>query len=152
MDNIMYVVTNTTKTFSIDLDTRQVTLMRNIDAVSIAVDWLGRRVYWSSANQQRVISLHRINRSLFNHWKFVKQIGRSLADGRETEMLSIMNGMANHLVIDSIKGKLIWCSGHSVKGSMLNGDNLQTYWSTNYFSGELGKFIPFFIHVEIADK
>lgn len=84
-----------------------------------------------------------MNRSILIDWSFiqfffVKQIGRSLADGTGTEMLSIMNGMANHLVIDSIKGKLIWCSGHSIKGSMLNGDELHTYWSTNYFSGELG--------------
>ena len=60
MDNIMYVVTNTTRMFAIDLDSRQVNLMRNIDAVSVAVDWLGRRVYWSSANRQRVIPLNQM--------------------------------------------------------------------------------------------
>ena len=68
------------------------------------------------------------------------QIGRSLADGSHTEMLPIMNGMASHLAIHSAKGRLVWCSGHSIKGSHLNGDNLQTYWSTNYFSGELGTY------------
>ena len=54
MDKVMYVVTNATKMYSIDLESRHVSLMRNVDAVSVATDWLGRRVYWSSASRQMV--------------------------------------------------------------------------------------------------
>ena len=68
MDSIMYVVTNTTRMYMIDMDSRQVTLMRNIDAVSVAVDWLARRVYWSSANRQRV-SFLRFDFFAFEFWK-----------------------------------------------------------------------------------
>lgn len=54
MHDSMYVVTNTSQMYHIDLTSRAMTLMDEIEAVSVATDWLARKIYWSSAKRQTV--------------------------------------------------------------------------------------------------
>ncbi|KAK4016061.1 hypothetical protein OUZ56_031022 [Daphnia magna] len=114
MHNSMYVVTNTNRMYHVDLTSRNVTLLEGLEASSVATDWLSRKVYWSSANRQT--------------------IGRCAADGSGQEWLPII-GRATSMAVHSTKGKLVWCTGHSVEGSFLNADNRQTYWSSGLHSG-----------------
>lgn len=50
----MYVVTNTSRMYHIDLLSRAMTLMEGIEAISVATDWLARKIYWSSAKRHTV--------------------------------------------------------------------------------------------------
>ena len=54
MNDSMYVVTNTSQMYHIDLPSRIMTLMEGIEAVSVATDWFARKVYWSSFNRKTV--------------------------------------------------------------------------------------------------
>lgn len=65
---------------------------------------------------------------------YLLQIGRSWQDGSQTEWLPII-GIATSLAIHSRKGKLVWCTGHSVEGSPLNAEERQTFWSSGLRSG-----------------
>lgn len=50
-------------------------------------------------------------------------------------------GIATSMAIHSTKGRLVWCTGHSVEGSFLNADDIQIYWSSGLHSGDQGTFI-----------
>lgn len=50
----MYVVTNSSRMYRINLQTRNVSRLENIEAISVATDWLGRKIYWSSSKRQTV--------------------------------------------------------------------------------------------------
>ncbi len=54
MHDSMYVVTNTSQMYHIELPSRIMTLMEGIEAVSVATDWFARKVYWSSFNRKTV--------------------------------------------------------------------------------------------------
>lgn len=66
------------------------------------------------------------------------QIGRCASDGSQHEWLPIV-GIAKSLAVHSARGKLVWNTGHSIEGSLLNGDKLETYWSPGLFSGSQGR-------------
>lgn len=57
MYDSMYVVTNTSRMYHIDLLSRVMTVMEGIEAISVATDWLARKIYWSSAKRQTVLFL-----------------------------------------------------------------------------------------------
>ena len=61
MQDYIYAVTSANKLYKIHMDeSKNVTLMENIEAVSVAADWLSKKLYWYSARTQMVIvfSLH----------------------------------------------------------------------------------------------
>jgi len=51
----LYLVTNTTHVYWHNLTTHDTGHLREVDSVgSIAVDWIGRKLYWSNPKQQLV--------------------------------------------------------------------------------------------------
>ena len=140
LDNYIYVVTNQSRVYVVDVASKNVSLMKNVDAVSVAVDFLAKRLYWSSATAR----LETVSLYLISILDFVKkmiylnavnlQIGRTLYDGSQSEWLPI-NTVAKHLAVDSLRGKLIWCTSHSVQASSLNAEDPYTYWKTGMFPG-----------------
>lgn len=51
----LYLVTNTTHVYWYNLTTHDTGHLREMDSVgSIAVDWIGRKLYWSNPKQQLV--------------------------------------------------------------------------------------------------
>lgn len=48
MHDLVYAVTNASQLFQIDIKHRNVSLIRNSDAISVASDWLGEKIYWST--------------------------------------------------------------------------------------------------------
>lgn len=58
MHNSMYLVTNKRQMYQVDLVTHRKTLLEGIsEVVSVATDWLARKIYWSSARRQSVSHL-----------------------------------------------------------------------------------------------
>lgn len=54
MSDMLFAVTNASRMLKIDVASRNATLMKNIEAISVAVDWLGRKIYWGSSKRQTV--------------------------------------------------------------------------------------------------
>ncbi|XP_078617344.1 proto-oncogene tyrosine-protein kinase ROS-like isoform X3 [Branchiostoma floridae x Branchiostoma japonicum] len=82
-------------------------------ARAVAVDWIGRKLYWANSAQ------HRIYRSQLN--------------GDSVEQ--VMSASVQDLEIDSLSGHLFWTSAHSVERARLNGQGRTTYWRVENFSG-----------------
>eukprot|EP00058_Branchiostoma_floridae_P027612 XP_002613103.1 hypothetical protein BRAFLDRAFT_125708 [Branchiostoma floridae] len=82
-------------------------------ARAVAVDWIGRKLYWANSAQ------HRIYRSQLN--------------GDSVEQ--VMSASVQDLEIDSLSGHLFWTSAHSVERARLNGQDRTTYWRVENFSG-----------------
>lgn len=55
MIDSIYAVTNASRMYKISLQSRRVSLLENIEAISVATDLLGKRIYWSSLKRQTVI-------------------------------------------------------------------------------------------------
>lgn len=53
--DILYLVTNTTKVYWYNMTSHEYGHLHNLDSVgSIAIDWLGKKLYWSNPKQQLV--------------------------------------------------------------------------------------------------
>ena len=61
MYDSIYAVTNTSRMYRINFHSRNVSRLDTIEAVSVATDWLGRKIYWSSSKRQtvQIISLQK---------------------------------------------------------------------------------------------
>ncbi|GAB6030941.1 hypothetical protein CHUAL_007766 [Chamberlinius hualienensis] len=81
---------------------------------SLSVDWLAKKLYWSSPKHQT--------------------ISRSNFDGTQVEHPIIMT-IAKDLNIDSMNGYIYWTTSHTVECSRLNGGDKKMYFQTGIFSG-----------------
>ncbi|XP_044740104.1 proto-oncogene tyrosine-protein kinase ROS [Chrysoperla carnea] len=115
-NNILYMATNTTRVYQYDLNSERLDQMNEIDsASSIAVDWIGKKLYWSNPKQQLIT--------------------RGNLNGGQHEPLPIVT-LARELNIDSINAYLYWSNGHSVECARLNGAERRPYYSGQLFSGK----------------
>ncbi|XP_066301106.1 proto-oncogene tyrosine-protein kinase ROS-like [Branchiostoma lanceolatum] len=82
-------------------------------ARAVAVDWIGRKLYWANSAQ------HRIYRSQLN------------GDSME----QVMSASVQDLEVNTLSGHLFWTSAHAVERARLNGQDRTTYWRVENFSG-----------------
>ncbi|KAG1702093.1 Proto-oncogene tyrosine-protein kinase ROS [Nymphon striatum] len=115
--NLLIFTTNASQVYSYDINSlNPLQHLRKIkSASSIAFDWLGKKIYWSNAEQQ--------------------VISKCNADGTEIERLPLMV-MARKLSVDSLRAYLYWISPHSVECSRLNGEDRFSYFQIGLFSGK----------------
>nr|CAD7258653.1 unnamed protein product [Timema shepardi] len=112
----LYMVTNTTHVHWYNLTTHMSGQLRDVDSVgSIAVDWIGRKLYWSNDKQQLIT--------------------RCNLNGSQQEPLPILE-YVKELVIDSVHAFLYWSSGHGVECARLNGMQRRVYYPKEIFSGK----------------
>uniref|UniRef100_A0A8W8J0U6 Tyrosine-protein kinase receptor n=1 Tax=Magallana gigas TaxID=29159 RepID=A0A8W8J0U6_MAGGI len=83
--------------------------------VSVAYDWLAGKLYMSLSTNPGTIK--RADLSDLTKQEFVTQ------------------GLASHMTIDSINGRLYWVTENSVESCLLNGENLIKHFFIPYFSG-----------------
>lgn len=83
--------------------------------VSVAYDWLARKLYMSLSTNPGTIK--RADLSDLTKQEFVTQ------------------GLASHMTIDSVNGRLYWVTENSVESCRLNGENLIKHFFIPYFSG-----------------
>ncbi|XP_021913370.1 proto-oncogene tyrosine-protein kinase ROS isoform X3 [Zootermopsis nevadensis] len=112
----LYLVTNTTHVYWFNLTTHESGHLREMDSVgSIAVDWIGKKLYWSNPKQQLIT--------------------RGSLNGTQHEPLPILT-VAKELNIDAIQAYIYWSTGHAVECARLNGKNRRTYYPAELFSGK----------------
>lgn len=89
----------------------------SLDSVqSIAVDWIGRRLYWFNTLTQLLI--------------------RSNLQGCEQEPLVSISARDTDLKIDSLRGYIYFSTGHAVEYCRLNGKHKQEYYRVEVYSGK----------------
>ncbi|KAJ9583818.1 hypothetical protein L9F63_021821, partial [Diploptera punctata] len=112
----LYLVTNTTHVYWYNLTNHASGHLREMDSVgSIAVDWIGKKLYWSNPKQQ------------------LARLGN--LNGTQQEPLPILT-VAKELNIDAIQAYIYWSTGHAVECARLNGKNRRTYYPAELFSGK----------------
>ncbi|XP_069689840.1 proto-oncogene tyrosine-protein kinase ROS isoform X2 [Periplaneta americana] len=112
----LYLVTNTTHVYWYNLTSHDTGQLREMDSVgSIAVDWIGKKLYWSNPKQQLIT--------------------RGNLNGAQQEPLPILT-VAKELNIDAIQAYIYWSTGHAVECARLNGKNRRTYYPAELFSGK----------------
>ncbi|XP_074032211.1 receptor protein-tyrosine kinase sevenless isoform X2 [Leptinotarsa decemlineata] len=111
----IFLVANTSQVYWYNFSTRAHGRLAKLDSVgSIAVDWIGMKLYWSNPKQQMII--------------------RSSLDGTDQEPL--LTVLAKELNIDSVKAYLYWTTGIKVECARLNGVERYEYHDVEYFSGK----------------
>ncbi|CAM1295286.1 sev (predicted) [Pycnogonum litorale] len=116
-DDNLFLCTSTSRVYVFDVkayDSLQ-RVKHITSASSVAYDWLGNKLYWSSPKQQL--------------------ISRSNLDGSDIERLPLMV-MARKIVVDSLHGYIYWISSHDVEYARLNGDRQITFFQVGLFSGK----------------
>nr|XP_022292756.1 proto-oncogene tyrosine-protein kinase ROS-like isoform X1 [Crassostrea virginica] len=83
--------------------------------VSVAYDWLAGKLYMSLSTNPGMIK--RADVSDLSKQEFVTQ------------------GLASHMAIDAINGRLYWVTENSVESCLLNGERLVKHFFIPYFSG-----------------
>lgn len=54
-EDVLFIVTNTSKILHFNMTSHHYNILENIESAnSIAVDWIGKKMYWSNAKQQSV--------------------------------------------------------------------------------------------------
>lgn len=142
----VYLVANTSLVFAYNLTSRELARLPHLDNVgSIAVDWVGQRLYWSNPKQQLVscrikslvrgvwLAAHSPHGSLFP-----LQITRGNLNGGQQEPLPILT-VAKELIVDAANAFLYWSTGHGVECARLNGKGRRTYYPAELFSGKHGR-------------
>ncbi|XP_025828950.1 proto-oncogene tyrosine-protein kinase ROS isoform X3 [Agrilus planipennis] len=110
----IYMVTNTSRIFSYNLTSRTGEFLTNIESVSsVAIDWIGKKLYWSNPKQQVII--------------------RGNLNGFHQEPLPILKPV-KELSIDPVRAYLYWSTGYEVECAHLNGADRITYYSTKSFT------------------
>ncbi|XP_059618544.1 protein sevenless isoform X2 [Phlebotomus argentipes] len=114
IEDMLFFVSNSSLNF-FNRTSRATTKLGDFDSVeSIAVDWIGKRLYWSNPTQQLIT--------------------RSHLNGDQQETLPIL-AVAKELRIDSLRGFIYFSTGHAVESCRLNGKNRRTYYSVELYSG-----------------
>ncbi|XP_046671359.1 proto-oncogene tyrosine-protein kinase ROS-like [Homalodisca vitripennis] len=112
----LYLVSNTSHVLWYNLTSHARGRLRDLESVgSIAVDWVGHKLYWSNPKQQLII--------------------RGNLNGSQQEPLPILT-VAKELNIDAVEGFIYWSTGHAVESSRLNGKHKKTYYPAELFSGK----------------
>ncbi|KAJ8952660.1 hypothetical protein NQ318_020975, partial [Aromia moschata] len=111
----IYLVTNDSNVYRYNLTSRKQERLVDIDSVgSIAIDWIGKKLYWSNPKQQLIV--------------------RGNLNGAQQEPL--LTALAKELNIDSIKAYLYWTTGIKVECAHLNGVDKIEYHDVHFFSGK----------------
>ncbi|XP_030754698.1 proto-oncogene tyrosine-protein kinase ROS-like isoform X3 [Sitophilus oryzae] len=111
----LYMVSNNSHVVWYNLTSHKYGRLADMDSVgSIAVDWIGKKLYWSNLKQQLII--------------------RSDLNGSQQEPLSILT-LAKEIVIDSVKAYLYWSREYVVECAHLNGEDKMEYDHLEPFSG-----------------
>ncbi|XP_026748879.2 proto-oncogene tyrosine-protein kinase ROS isoform X1 [Galleria mellonella] len=112
----LYLVTNASTVMWYNTTSHEKGLMSNMDNVgSLAVDWVGKKIYWSNPKQQLIT--------------------RGNFDGSNREPVPIVT-VAKELTIDSLGAYIYWNTGHAVEAARLNGENKMVYYPAQLFSGK----------------
>ncbi|XP_045523257.1 proto-oncogene tyrosine-protein kinase ROS isoform X2 [Pieris brassicae] len=112
----LYLVTNASTVMWYNSTTHGKGFMPNMNNVgSLAVDWVGKKIYWSNPKQQLIT--------------------RSNFDGSNKEPVPIVT-VAKELTIDSLGAYIYWNTGHAVEAARLNGENKIIYYPAQLFSGK----------------
>ncbi|XP_041979738.1 proto-oncogene tyrosine-protein kinase ROS isoform X2 [Aricia agestis] len=112
----LYLVTNASTVIWYNITSHIKGEMPNMDNVgSLAVDWVGKKIYWSNPKQQLIT--------------------RENFDGSNREPVPIVT-VAKELNIDSLGAYIYWSTGHAVEGARLNGENKIVYYPAQLFSGK----------------
>ncbi|KAM3965054.1 LOW QUALITY PROTEIN: receptor protein-tyrosine kinase sevenless [Aphomia sociella] len=112
----LYLVTNASTVMWYNTTSHEKGLMSNMDNVgSLAVDWVGKKIYWSNPKQQLIT--------------------RGNFDGGNREPVPIVT-VAKELTIDSLGAYIYWNTGHAVEAARLNGENKMVYYPAQLFSGK----------------
>ncbi|KAK7868921.1 hypothetical protein R5R35_014230 [Gryllus longicercus] len=113
--DLLYLVTNTTRVYWYNLTSHERGILHDLDSVgSIAVDWIGRKLYWSNPKQQL--------------------ISRGNLNGSQQEPLILT--VAKELHVDAVHSHIYWSTGHAVECAKLNGQDKQVYYPEEIFSGK----------------
>ncbi|XP_073955418.1 receptor protein-tyrosine kinase sevenless isoform X2 [Choristoneura fumiferana] len=112
----LYLVTNASTVMWYNTTSHEKGLMNNMENVgSLAVDWVGKRIYWSNPKQQLIT--------------------RGNLDGGNREPVPIVT-VAKELTIDSLGAYIYWNTGHAVEAARLNGEKRMVYYPAQLFSGK----------------
>ncbi|XP_072932674.1 proto-oncogene tyrosine-protein kinase ROS [Epargyreus clarus] len=112
----LYLVTNASTVLWYNTTSHAMDLMSNMENVgSLAVDWVGKKIYWSNPKQQLIT--------------------RGNFDGTNREPVPIVT-VAKELTIDSLGAYIYWNTGHAVEAAKLNGENKIIYYPAQLFSGK----------------
>ncbi|RVE41944.1 hypothetical protein evm_013412 [Chilo suppressalis] len=112
----LYLVTNQSTVMWYNTTSNIIGMMPNMDNVgSLAVDWVGKKIYWSNPKQQLIT--------------------RGNFDGSNREPVPIVT-VAKELTIDSLEAYIYWNTGHAVEAAKLNGENKMVYYPAQLFSGK----------------
>lgn len=115
-EDLLYIVANAT----IRVYNRTSGLMNKFEKFDnvggIAVDWIGRRLYWSNPSQQ-----------IIQH---------SQLDGEHDEPLSF-SATVREIKIDSLRGNIYYSTGLTIESCRLNGKNERKYFRVQPYSGKL---------------
>ncbi|XP_053604338.1 proto-oncogene tyrosine-protein kinase ROS isoform X2 [Plodia interpunctella] len=112
----LYLVTNSSTVLWYNTTEHTMGQMSNMDNVgSLAVDWVGKKIYWSNPKQQLIT--------------------RGNFDGTNREPVPIVT-VAKELTIDSLGAYIYWNTGHAVEAARLNGENKMVYYPAQLFSGK----------------
>jgi proto-oncogene tyrosine-protein kinase ROS len=120
-EDILYVVSNSTlkiynHNFTATKGMSAISLIGKIDSVeSVAVDWIGKRLYWSNPTQQLIT--------------------RSYLNGEQQEPLPILT-LAKEIKIDALQGWIYYSTGHAVEACRLNGKDKHIYVQLQLYSGK----------------
>ncbi|XP_065345977.1 proto-oncogene tyrosine-protein kinase ROS isoform X2 [Cloeon dipterum] len=113
--DMLYFSTNSSKTMWFNTTSKEHGLVAGVDSAgSIAVDWLGKRLYWSNPKQS-----------------MIKRCG---LNGEDPEPLPIFE-VAKEIHVDSLNAYIYWSTSYTVASSRLNGQNKTVYYSAQLFSG-----------------
>lgn len=114
-ENILYIVTNTTLKIY-NRTNGDLYKLGELDSVGgVAVDWIGRRLYWSNPTQQL------INRGRLN--------------GEQQEPLFIV-ASAREIKVDALRGNIYFSTGLTVESCRLNGKVPKKYFTVPPYSGK----------------
>lgn len=114
-ENILYIVTNTTLKIYNRTDGILLKLGEMDSVGGVAVDWIGRRLYWSNPTQQL------INRGRLN--------------GEQQEPLYIF-ASAREIKVDALRGNIYFSTGLTVESCRLNGKIPKKYFTVPPYSGK----------------
>ncbi|CAG9858272.1 unnamed protein product [Phyllotreta striolata] len=115
IEDQVFLVTNTSLVYRYNTTSKIYDRLVDLDQVgSIAVDWIGMKLYWSSPKQQLIL--------------------RANLNGSEQEPLLPL--LVKELNIDSVKAYLYYSSGIKLECARLNGVERVEYHDVQFFSGK----------------